>query len=463
MLQSFFEIFNDQLRMNAELRNRLIREPPSRFDPDKLKSLKTDVSSFLTAFSDATGLHVDDLDAAYRIFRRVLRHSTRYSEVSDQLARLDAKNSVLEAKIDAKRRELEGQMAATDARHSSLATELHDVEGRNRGMQLSLGTLTREVSLLKGQVQCAAGERRSLFELVCQKKSEIESAKTQFARNQRKFSKLKAQMKTRIRDLRAARHQLKTNEQPLLLALEEAEADLKAAEEMAARELELLAKERSSLEATIQSLNSQLLEVGNAKGALMSRLQELQNEATQEDLRADELSTLARLESSKLDELLARESQLLSDAETASEQIQILLEWAQDVERTICERREEIESLRKESNRTRSLIRVNQEKVESLTEDNRKLECSLEVQVNEKEQLEATCEQEQHKCGLYQSATAPFQKLRESLGLPAHARTDEGVSRAVESYKAHHQQPKRKPIRRPPVSPATLSSDLDSL
>jgi chromosome segregation ATPase len=205
------------------------------------------------------------------------------------------------------------------------------------------------------------------------------------------------------------------DQQPLLLALDEAEADLKAAEAVAADELEQLAKERSSLEAAIQSLSSQLLEVADAKGTLMSRLQD---EATQEDLRADELS---RLELSNLDDFMPHESQLLLNADTANEQMQILVESAQDVEHTVSERRREIESLWKENNRTRSLIRVNQEKIESLTKENRKLECSLEVQVSEKEQLEATCEQKQRKCDLYQSTIAEFERLRESLGLPANA------------------------------------------
>jgi chromosome segregation ATPase len=459
MLQSFFEIFSDQLRMNADLRSRLIRR---RYDPDRFESLKAEVASFLAEFSEATGSQVDDLDAAHRIFRRVLKHSAQCCEVADQLAHLDAKNSALEAKISAKREELESRMAAADARHSSLATELRDIESRNREMQHSLDTLTPEVLVMKERLQHATDARGSLFELVGQKKSEIESAKAQFARNQRRFMKLKASMATRIRDLRAIRRQLKTDEQPLLLALDEAEADLKAVEAMAAGELEQLAKERSSLEAAIQSLSSQLVEVGNTKCTLMSRLQELQDEATQEDVRADELSRLARLESANLDDLLAHESQLLSNAETADEQIRILVESVQDVEHTVSERREEIERLRKDNNRTRSLIRINQEKIESLTEENRKLECSLEVQVREKEQLQATCEQEQRTCALYQSTTAEFKKLRESLGLPAAATTDEVVSAAVDSYKARHRQPKQKRVRRT-VSPARISSALDSL
>jgi predicted nuclease with TOPRIM domain len=145
------------------------------------------------------------------------------------------------------------------------------------------------------------------------------------------------------------------------------------------------------------------------------------------------------------------------NAETANEQI--LVESAQDVEHTVSERHAGIESLRKENNRLQSLIRVNREKVESPTEENRKLECSLQLQMHEKEQLEATCEQKQRTCDFYQSTTAEFRKLREFVGLSTNVRTDEVVSTAVEYYKVRNGQPKEKRVRRRPVSPPQFNTD----
>jgi hypothetical protein len=118
-LQSFFAIFNEQLRTNLELRGRLIRERTKRpYDPRRLASLKAEVRSFLSDFSAVVGSNIDDLGEAYRIFRETLRTSTQVSDLSARLAQLDVKNSELEAKISLKRGELDLRETAADQEHT---------------------------------------------------------------------------------------------------------------------------------------------------------------------------------------------------------------------------------------------------------------------------------------------------------------------------------------------------------
>jgi chromosome segregation ATPase len=186
----------------------------------------------------------------------------------------------------------------------------------------------------------------------------------------------------------------------------------------------------------------------------------LQSDADAEELRASAISNIAKSESAKLQKLRVKESRLLANAGTLSGQIEILVESTRDAERTIAHRREEIDTLRKENNRIRSMIRVDHEKIEAFGEENRKLNCSLGLQIKEKDGIESAVEQERRKVHLYRLTIAEFQRLKSTLGLPPNARTDDVVVTAVSFSRSHKQSTWRGRVS---VSSRQIRSELADL
>jgi chromosome segregation ATPase len=165
--------------------------------------------------------------------------------------------------------------------------------------------------------------------------------------------------------------------------------------------------------------------------ALATKLESLQSNADAEELKASAISNVAKSESAKLQRLRAKESRLVANAGTVSAQIEIIVESTRAAERTIAHGREEIDTLRKENNRIKSMICVDHEKIEALGEENRKLNSSLGLQIKERDGIESAVEQERRKVHLCRLTIAEFQRLKSALGLPPNARTDDVVATAV--------------------------------
>jgi chromosome segregation ATPase len=460
MLQSFFAIFNDQLRINFELRNQFIRERSEHpLDQREFDTVKSSVDSFLADFSKVIGSPIVDLNSARRIFAAALENSTRISELSAERSRIEAENAVVEAKIKIKR---EALPTISDDREL-LASEISAAESRIGDLRSQIAVLKSDIARAKEENERVSAARASLLAMVDQRRSAAEAAKSEFIAKQRKQECLKEKLKQKIEELKRAKDSFKNDEIPLMRALEEAEVELRTIEELAVRELEALAGEKGTLESTIEGLKIEMRDVEREKAELQAQIEAMQAKAEKAQQRTDELRRARKEAKAELERLIDEEGHFLTDAQTPAQQMDFLTESIQGIEKAIGDRKDEIVGLRKANNRIRSMIRVNEEKIEELTKENGELESSVERQHKEKVAIEAAVGEHDRKSAIYKSTMDEFQKLKTQLGLDLDVSPKDVVAHVVQLFRGKNAKPRRKRKTNNPITPAAITSDLELL
>ena len=452
MLKGFFEVFNEQLRINFELRDKLAKDSQKHARHYRsFGKLQQKIGVFLETLSGLAGRKVADLDDAHGVLSEAMNRSTALASVRRQIEELQVENMQLDKKLESKKSEFESL-------RSKASAETSDVIERAQQTQARVDELRKQIRELEPGVQ----ERNALAKQVRERKEAIEQTRRRFHREQKKRKAMRRALKQAIIELRAKRQQLIADGEPLVKALEEAQSELETVKKMTKKELDSLAQQRAEIEMDIQTLQARINERAQEKAALLAEFQSLQEQVTEARDSADDLARDAAACRKTLATIEEQTKEFLTDAPTAEQQLSAYDAAATEIAQAVAHAKSQIENVKKENSKLRSKIRVNLEKIASVRKMNRKIECSVRVQTEELDDIKGSLEKERKRQALYKSTLSEFESLRQELGLRSSATPMQVAECAVARAKEYEEKQRQEQKARR-CSRRSVASDLDML
>ena len=454
MLKSFFEIFNDQLRINFELRNKMARETAkSSFDPNGFEEIQANVSKFLRRFTTASGTDVTNLDDVYTIFSDTLERYATVMNTQDDIENTAAKIREIELEHKSKSQEL---TSINEKLKTSNDDSIQHANTRIEELRAKLLKLTPEVQANRTTYESRTRNKNELMRHIKERREAIEVTKQNFDERQRKRKDTKHHLKQAICDAKAARQQLLNDEQPLMKALEEAQKELETIETMSQQELKQIENQRSDVELELGSLEHQFRERVEEKRVLTSTFNGLEKKATVANEKAKQLIKGVTETKDNLASLNERMAELLVDGETPQKQLEMDTERATEMSKEIEEKQSQVEETKKQNNKLASQIRVLEDNLTGIRKSNRKMKCSVQLQESELSAVQASLNKHNRQRAGYDATLATFAELKHDLRLPSSATPEEVAQHAIALLKPTE-------IKLPRPHHSSVSSDLELL
>ena len=454
MLKAFFEIFNDQLRINFELRNRMARETQKKsFDPKGFEDVQTNVAKFLKRFAKASGTDVSDMDEASNVLADALERYSAWSGLRTEFESVQKKKEDVETEIQRQTREL---AVINEKLGKNNENDVERANSRIDELRSKLLTLSPEVRAKRNAYEARTKTKSELVQQVKERREAIEITKQKFDARQRKRKVMKRNLKQAILDAKTERQQFLAEEQPLMKALEEAQSELETIQKMSQEEMKDLEQQRLDMEMELQELRKTLRQRGEEKQVLVNVFRGLEKKATIANSRADELVRSVTVNKEALAILDEKRNELLSDASTAKEQLEIFEQQVQTMDKDIEEKKSQIEDTKKENNKIESKIRVHEDNIAGIRKSNRRIKCSVNLQESELTDIQYSLDKQSRKRAGYEATLSLFEQLKRDLGLKSSATATEVANQAVSLLK-----PSIPALDRPKHS--SVSSDLELL
>ena len=459
VLKGFFEVFNEQLRINFELRDKLAKDSQKHARHYRcFEKLQQKIRVFLETLSGLAGRKVSDLNDAHSVLSEAMNRSTALASVRRQIEELEIENMQLDKNLESKKSEFEKL-------RSKASAETSEVIEKSQQTQARVEELRKQIRELEPGVQAKKeneSKRNALAKQVRERKEAIERTRRKFQHEQKKRKAMRRALKQAITELRAKRQQLIADGEPLVKALEEAQSELETVKKMTKKELDSLAQQRADIEMDIQQLQARINERAQEKAALLAEFQSLQEQVTEAKDSADDLTRDAAARRKTLATIDEQTKEFLTDAPTAEQQLSAYDAAATEIAQAVADAKSQIENVKKENNKLRSKIRVNLEKIASVRKMNRKMECSVRVQTEELDDIKESLEKERKRQALYKSTLSEFESLRQELGLRSSATPMQVAECAVARAKEYEEKQRQEQKARR-CSRRSVASDLDML
>ena len=463
MLKSFFDVFNEQLRINFNLRNKLVKDTQvhSREYRSAAK-MQNNVREFLATLSKLAHCEVHDLNEAKQIISDALSRDNSLTSIRGQIQELEKKSNDLDRQLQSKHAELESLQSKTDTETSEILQKSRKTQDRVEDLRRQLRDIEPDVRQKRERLEQKKSRRTELVKQVRERKEAIEETRRSFEGRQKERKGLRRELKKAISVLHAKRQQLISDQEPLMRALEEAQSELETAKKMTKKELDSLAQQRADIELDIQTIQTKINDRVQEKTSLLAELRSLQEQTTQAKEFADDLTKEASACRKAIGIIDRETKEFLTDAETPEEQLAAFATTAEEIAQTITDVKAEIEDLKKENGKLKSKIRVNQEKIASVRKANKKIKCSVRVQTEELDEVKADLEKHRKRHALYRSTLREYEQLRQELGLKSSATPRQVAERAIAFVKESTEREKqRRAAMR--CSRSSVSSDLEVL
>lgn len=441
LLQEFFGIFHDQMRINFDLRNELalIKRNP-KFDLEELEKRKTNVETFIKYFNKVKNFEHKDLQDVKLTIEENIDLMNKSKTLSEQVQENTKTKELLENSL----KDLENSIQNHDNEFKKSMKALNDTiavcSSKSIKLQNAISDLEPCINSLEIRVQDKESKKQELQDILNAKKQELIEIKNIHDSSHEKRSSIKLKLRTKVGKLTATYQQLIDDEQPLIKALEEAEAQLeqikiesnekidqynKESEELL-RKLQEIETSYSSISATYESNKSSLNDL--TRGIKLNRHIHMNSLNDHKQLRA------------KIDKIEENSRKLLQNSKSIEDELQIIRESRTNVNNQINLRTQQIEQLRQENNRISSLIRV--------AESNKQNELSTNDIIKQKESIvrqSLSSSQEEYeiyseKIDLVRKTLAAFSTLQDSMMLSGIMGPLGVASRAIEFIRVARQK-----------------------
>lgn len=414
MLKSFFDIFNNQLKLNFELRNQLIEEQKRRpINISEFKHAKTDVEQFIKEFSLLTKKKSSSIEETTHYLKDFSKNYKDFHEIQAQIAekqtKVDEMSKIVEKsknKIKELKKSQENNNNSQDQANSSKIQEYQE----------QIDNFAPLLNALRNRVQEKERTHNKLLEIVKQRREEIEKTKQEHYLNDESFERKSQNLKIKISKYKVQYQLLRSDEKPLIQALEDAREELTTLERMTAAEIESITQNRLTIEDQINDITNNLSVVTEKRDSLLDQIHVFDEQV---ETSASQFKSLLSKISDISEKLMLCENEkhkLLSNADTFEEQMNVLGDSIDQMSDTIDERSQQIEAIRKENNKIRSEIRVKKSSIKELKKKRKLIQEGINIKSQKHDEVLAKNQKRKKNCAQYKATMNAFETLRTNLG-----------------------------------------------
>ena len=252
-LQSFFDIFTEQLRINFELRNYLSKY--QKLEPINLSAvqkLKNDTDIFLQNFNKISLQECPDLASFTEYFINFLQGSGQIISIEKENQKLCKLIKKQTKDISKLQNEFNISQELLEQKLTSIQKENQAINFRITQYQNTIKDLEKSISLIETRLNEKNEKKRQFLQIVNEKKNQMEILQKQFQEKQEKYFLKKEKLENALARLKIEKVQLENNEKPLADALEEAEMELQSIESTSRHEIEKILVEVEKVIASTQ-------------------------------------------------------------------------------------------------------------------------------------------------------------------------------------------------------------------
>lgn len=454
MLRSFFDLFNDQLRINFDLRNRFAKEQHRKATGVR----EIDVERFFGEFSRIHGAEVRDITNLKAILSATLQYSTDMDTVIRAIEEAREANQVADAKVAQLVEECEEMEKRNDQGYDEMQACYQDVVSRVSELRPIASELTQKVDEMRTVVTRKEDKHAKLVHRVLERKTDVHKAFVDFEELRKSEKQRKRKLCHTIQQLRATRADLIGGDESLTNAVEQARSDLANVEKQATAEIRDLTRQMADTDHKINNVDARINEAMQQREMLIDQLQKLRSETEEASSTAQEIVCQAAKHSEEIRILEKAKRVLVSDSETNEHQMEVFAAIETETEAAISDRSSEIDILRSDNSKISSKIRVTVENIDITAKANTELASSVDCQLAELKKLRSAESQHRKRHAMYASTAAAFDKMRVALNCPDSATPHDVVAAAMKVTHRSHRKPTPGHI-----SSRAISSDLQIL
>ncbi|OHT05945.1 hypothetical protein TRFO_26157 [Tritrichomonas foetus] len=469
MLSSFFDIFNEQLKINFTLRNNLnLERSKNPVDPRKVDEMKVEIDGFLKDFNQLSGANIKSLNSIGPFLEKTLKKAKQFKLLNQKIAEKKKIISKLNDEIREKEKKLKKSENESEGTLKELQENIQMKQNQIQIYQKGIDELTPTVIKLRAYVENEVKTRENLTEIIQNRKNQIESTRSKFSQDQEKQRRKKEKLAIKLSRLKTERRQLLLDEQPLISALEEAENELQTVQKLANSELESISQQKSELEIQVSQIKEQIEIIQQQKDTILSNYQQKKQEVNEYSKKQQENTENIRIISAKIQQMeQAKKSLMKNDGKTPEktdeEQLESLNESIKQLEETVEERTRQIEEMRKENSLIRSKIRVNNDKIYQLSEENQKLMASIQLSEKEYEKIKDDSNSQKQRYNLYKSTMAEYSRLRQGLGFHHSMDPIEVAKHTISMLRSWKQVEREDKIVPEKITISSINSEFENL
>lgn len=501
MLSDFFEVFNEQLRINFKIRNKLNEERKRNpVDPKKVNEKKNEIDNFLREFkeiiSKSKNNHSDIIDPrnieksfnnVITIIQNGVKKTAKLKKLIKEIENKKEEIANINNEILANEKMLQDTKSNSENRTISIQKQINESKEQIIKQRSQIDEILPRISNLKTQIQNESALRQQLSEMITKRKNQIEIAHQSFTEEQNKQMKKLHKLGVKLSKLKIERRQLLIDEQPLISALEDAEQELKEAKSAADKQINSLNKEKNEIVAKLDELTKQLTEIQMKKEKIISIHQQKKEEVSDCSIEFNEINEkinvlknkiaqIDRIKKDMLHKLNQKSSTVRNkvqnspnnnrrkninsdddDNENNNIQIEsnnnfnlefqeiddIILNSISDeinhLEDSSVQYKNRIEEIRKENSKIRSMIRVKKEKIAKLIEENQNIQASNSLYQKEVDKLTIDARAQKQRYSLFKSTMNEYERMRKALGFHSSMLPSEVAKHAVSMIKSWKQ------------------------
>ena len=444
LLQEFFGVFHDQMRINFDLRNQLtiFKKKQKKYNISDLQTTKANVETFMQYFNktrqiDHQNLHdiALTLQDDIKLLKELRIFTNNRMKIKQSTREYEAKIEKMEQKIN--------QITETKGKISNDLKQIIDSSNNNIiRLQNEIDEIRPAVEALRQRVQEKEENKKHLIEVLHERNQMIEEARKIHAESHERRHNTKEELRTLHGQLLAEYHNLQYQEKPLADALEEAEQKLKDIKNQNAQEIEQIKQQSEIAEHKIKTIDSKLEDLRSVRQKNQTEIAEakrtIELQRCQHENSLSEMKVLKQ-EIEKIDSKLIRMSR---DSETPNNQLSYISSKREETSEKIREKTIKIEDLRKQNQKISSMVRVTNESSDSLEKENSEMRVTVsETEVKVKKERE-TYQSEIERRRLARQTIKAFEKMRDSLRLSNMSDSFVIAQKAVEFARSTNERPK---------------------
>ncbi|KAK8875734.1 hypothetical protein M9Y10_005909 [Tritrichomonas musculus] len=486
MLSDFFDVFNEQLRINFKIRNKLNEEiKKNPVNPEKVDEKRKEIENFLKEFKGMVSTskkdysHLIDIENIEKSFNNIIsiiqngiKKTAKLKKLSKEIENKQKEIASINNEIASGEKRLQDVKNNTEDRSSSIQKQIDQSQDQISKMRIQIDELSPNITEMKTKIQNEANLRKNLSEMIAKRKNQIEIAHQSFYEEQNKQKKKRQKLGVKLSKLKIERRQLLIDEQPLFSALKEAEDEFEKLKKQAENDIDLIKKEKSEIENQLEDLRLRLAESQKKKEDQASILQQKKEEASKCSVKINEIDVktkklkknilqIAQQKRSILHDLnqkniniknkvqknfenkhkindqdLDLNSNNYSDEENSFNEnnnaqkggdgsnsheiddliLNLISEELMHLEELTSQSNIQIEEIRKDNSKTRSMIRVNKDKISKLIDENQKLRTTISLSEKEVEKLNIEANAQKQRYALFKSTMNEYNRMRTALG-----------------------------------------------
>lgn len=323
-------------------------------------------------------------------------------------------------------------------------------------IQQNIDDIKPSFNILKERVTEKASDREGILKILDERKNLVNQAREVHRQHQEKRRSIKAELRTKLGIVLAKKQQLIDDEIPLIKALEDAESQVKEAQESTSEQLALLQSEREKVLAELD-IEKEQYQIINAKATKITKEKEnIHHEIGLNQIKHER----QRKEIINAQSAIAELQNIISCRGIKDNEDLKMLEI---VDKQIEQRLSQIESLKKEIIRLSSVSRVTQREIVITESNNQELNDALSNYLSQESELTEKQNEIDNRRKVMKETISAYRRLKNALSIPEHSSVTMIASKAIELVRLGQARTVNISPAPQRVTPRMIEDDLDMI